>query len=198
MFSTLLFLLIIFFLLSKLNDILGMRIGFHIQRDTMNNDLGDCENTITEVKEGDGVLFPEYLNFNSDDFLNKATKAFEIIFKSYADGDTRTLRELLAPRIYRAFSMAIDDRKLRKEVLEGSIVRIISSEIIESSSSENDIFITTKFVTEQSNVLRSADGKILEGDPDFITTHTDVWIFSKKKTTDDPRWYLFEIKSEQE
>ena len=108
-----------------------------------------------------------------------------------------TLKELLAPRIFQAFSMAIKDRKSRNETLEGILVRFICTEIVSSDVSASDLFITVRFETEQSNVLKDGNGQIIEGNADFVETRTDVWVFSRKKDSTDPRWFLYEIKSEE-
>ena len=147
----------------------------------------DLERKIAEVSK-------IYRRFNHKDFVEKAKKAFEIIFIAYAKGDKKTLKGLLLPRIYNAFSLAIDDRNSRKEILEGSLIRFVKSEIIDISVSGNDIFITMKFDTEQSNVLKSESGEILEGNSDFLENRADIWVFCKDITSTDSRWFLCEIK----
>ncbi|MDR0556141.1 MAG: Tim44/TimA family putative adaptor protein [Holosporaceae bacterium] len=199
MFGILIFVFLTFYLVYKLNEILGMRVGCHIKKENLRD--FSSESTIQETPvshmDKDVVQVKKiYPAFNVDDFLKKAQKAFEIIFASYAKGDVRTLKSLLAPRIYHAFSMAIEDRKKRKETIEGILLRFISSKIEEISMTDNEIFITVRFETEQSNVLRSENGIVLEGNSDFVEKHTEVWIFSRKKGATDARWYLHEIKSE--
>jgi predicted lipid-binding transport protein (Tim44 family) len=137
-----------------------------------------------------------YPTFDAKDFLDKAQKAFELIFTAYSKGDTKTLKGLLSPRIFHAFSMAIEDRRKRHEMLEGILVRFVNSEIVGVSSEGDEIFITVQFETEQSNVLKSEDGTILEGNTDFVEKRTEIWLFCRKKSSNDSRWYLYEIKSD--
>ncbi|MDR0968447.1 MAG: TIM44-like domain-containing protein, partial [Holosporaceae bacterium] len=82
-----------------------------------------------------------------------------------------------------------------KETLEGILVRFVNSEVVDAETTDDDIFVTVKFETEQSNVLKSEDGTILEGDADFVENRVEVWAFSRKKSSTDSRWYLCEIKS---
>jgi predicted lipid-binding transport protein (Tim44 family) len=200
MFGLLLFVLLTFFLLSKLNEILGIKIGFQINKENiMDFTVADAqEKEISETDQKILDLKAVYSGFDSKDFLSRSQKAFEIIFCAYAAGNLKTLKELLCPRLFQAFSMAIEDRKSRGETLEGILVRIVNAEIVDSSICNNDILVTVKFTTEQSNVLKSKEGKIIEGNADFIETRRDVWVFSHKKTFRDPRWYLQEIKSEDQ
>jgi predicted lipid-binding transport protein (Tim44 family) len=178
--------------------VLGLRMGFHIKKD----DFHDFSNKSVPQETAASEIEKRFLqfkklcpSFNAMDFLQKAQKAFEIIFHAYSKGDVKTLKSLLSPRIFYAFSMAIEDRKKRGEVLEGVLVRFIHSEITGVSNVDDDLFVTVKFETEQSNVLKSKDGTILEGNADFVENRTEIWSFSRKKTSTDARWYLHEIKS---
>jgi predicted lipid-binding transport protein (Tim44 family) len=193
-----LFVILTFFLLIKLNEVLGIRVGFRIQKENLRsftNEETVQETTASEIDKKISQIKKLYHIFDANDFLGKSKKAFEMIFNAYSRGDVKTLKGLLSPRIFHAFSMAIEDRKKRGEILEGILVRFINSEIVEVNSSEDEMFITVKFETEQSNVLKSEDGAILEGNADFVENHTEIWLFSRKKSSSDSRWYLCEIKS---
>jgi predicted lipid-binding transport protein (Tim44 family) len=184
--------------MSKLNELFGIRVGFQINKENLQNfaTTDQEENSISEVNQKISKVVAIYPKFNPIDFLTKAQKAFEIIFQAYANEDLHTLKDFLSPKIFHAFSMAIEDRKVRKEVLEGILIRIISSEIIDSDSVNDDVFVTVKFATEQSNVLKSKNGEVIEGNSDFIETRTDTWSFVRKKSSTSSKWYLYEIKSE--
>jgi predicted lipid-binding transport protein (Tim44 family) len=137
-----------------------------------------------------------YPSFNHADFLDKASKAFGVIFSAYAEGDKDTLAQLLSGRIYDAFCRAIDDRNSRGEKLEGVLVRFIKSEIVDTKVDGDDLLASVKFVTEQSNALKNAKGEVLEGNLDYIEVRTDLWIFHREKSSSDPRWLLYEIKNQ--
>jgi predicted lipid-binding transport protein (Tim44 family) len=199
MISIIIFILITIFLVIKLGEVLGMRIGYRVDikhegyfsKDTQVEEVQPEKSDLdSKIRNISGV----YNSFNVLNFTEKAKKAFEIIFEAYAANDKRTLKNLLTPRLYDAFVLAIDDRISRKEVLEGVLVRFIKYEIIDANLSERDIFVKVKFVTEQSNVLKSGNGSVIEGNSDFIENRTDVWTFSRKKTSTDQMWYVYEIK----
>jgi predicted lipid-binding transport protein (Tim44 family) len=177
-----------------------MHIGFKAD---VKNDIFGSENTVEEVSSAVKMqekiqtvseIFP---TFNAEDFLDKAKKAFEIIFAAYAEEDKITLNDLLCQRMYSAFSMAIDDRKNKREKLEGVLVRFISAEIIDVAVKSNDVFLDVKFVTEQSNVLKNHLGEVIEGSSDYVETRTDIWTFSRKKISGNPKWLLYEIKNQE-
>ena len=50
--------------------------------------------------------------------------------------------------------------------------------------------VTVKYVSEQINVTRDAEGKVVEGNPDRIAEATDIWTFSRNTRSDDPNWIL--------
>lgn len=196
MFSLFLFICITVFLLMRLNDILGIHMGFkvHVEDDqtfSENSSVEEIrhdENRTTANNSSDN-----YAGFVPHDFLEKSKKAFEVIFEAYAKGDKRILKELLAPKLYNAFCMAIDDRNSRGETLEGILVRFMNAEVIDSSVNDDDAFITVKFVTEQSNVLKDRNGTVLEGDSDFVDKRIDTWVFARKRSSMSATWLLYEI-----
>lgn len=186
------------FLLFTLNKILGVEIGFKVEKENLRDFTEEAvEPKISDLEQKLKIISDCYKKFEAEDFLRKAEKVFSIVFSAYAQGDKSTLKDLLAPRTYNAFSMAIDDRKSRGEVLEGNLVRFVSMEILDAEKTDEDLLVTVKFVTEQSNVLKSSSGEVIEGDLDFVENRTDVWVFSRKIAATDSRWLLQEIKSEE-
>ena len=199
MFSLIFFMIITFFLIHKLDEMLGLRVGFSDNKQNRNDFFAEEESEIEETtvqplqKKLDEIA-AFYPRFERDDFLKKSRAAFEIIFKAYARGDKRSMKDLVSARVMEAFSRAIDDRNSREEKLEGNIERFISSEIIDASTSDESLFITVKFVTEQSNILRDRDNQIIEGAEDFVENRTDIWTFFRKKSASDNKWFLYELK----
>lgn len=196
MLLVLIFAIITVVLLVKLNEILGQKIGHNIPRENLRDFTKPKVEEVPASEKNENLVKKHFRNFDLSDFLEKAKKAFEIIFKAYAAEDKATLHDLLMPQIYTAFSKAIDDRHQRGEILEGAIVGFDSAEVTDVSVDNRTVFITVKFVTSQSNVLKSADGAVLEGSADFVESRTDVWVFSRKMNAADSKWYLYEIKSE--
>lgn len=197
MITIIVFAIVSFFLLMKLNEIIGIEVGFKISKENL-RDFSEADvKEISDVEKNLKVISSHYKKFDLDDFLKKSQRAFEMIFKAYSEGDKSTLKELLVPRTYQAFSMAIDDRNSRGEILEGNLVSFSKVELIDAKVENENIFVTVKFVTEQSNVLKTLDGKILEGSSDFVENRTDIWVFSRKIKSTDSKWFLYEIKSEE-
>ncbi len=128
--------------------------------------------------------------FTPESFLAGARAAFEIVVTAYAAGDTAALRPLLSDDVYEKFSGAIAARAKAKETLQTTLVGITSAEILEAELRGRDAVVTVKFVSEQINVTREAEGRIVDGDPSTVTTVTDIWTFSRNMRSRDPNWTL--------
>ena len=182
-------------LLVKLNDILGKAIGFSKAESDQSQDQAEQADT-TEIEEDSldiRKIKEYYKTFNEQTFLKTVNSVFTSVFDAYAKCDKDTLKELLSPKLYSAFQMAIDDRLSKKETLSGSVERIISSSIDSVKVDDNKIFVDVRFSSEQSSVLKDVSGKVIEGDPDFISTVQEVWTFVRPTDSTSKRWYLSEI-----
>jgi predicted lipid-binding transport protein (Tim44 family) len=128
--------------------------------------------------------------FDEEAFLGGARIAFEMIVGSYAQGDTATLKPLLAPPVYENFAAAIRNRDEAGERLETRIEAVRKVELIEASLNGRTALVTVKFTTEQVNVTRDKDGQVLDGAPDEPHEVVDIWVFARDARATDPNWQL--------
>ena len=129
-------------------------------------------------------------SFEPSRFLEGAKSAFEMIVGAYAQGDTATLRPLLANDVFDNFAAAIKGRHDAKQTLETTLIGIKSADILEARMEGRSAFVTVKFVSEQVNVTRNASGEIVDGEPNHVATITDVWTFARNTRSSDPNWAL--------
>jgi len=129
-------------------------------------------------------------NFEPESFVGGAKVAFEMVVAAFAGGDTKILRPLLSNDVFEDFSGAIKSRADNNETLESTLVSISEAEIIEAELQDKTAFITVKFVSEQINVTRNAEGEVVDGDPGEVTTVTDIWTFARNTQSRDPNWTL--------
>jgi predicted lipid-binding transport protein (Tim44 family) len=135
-------------------------------------------------------------NFDIKGFVEGARAAFDIIVAAYAQGDTRALRPLLSNDVYGDFSSAIEARKKAGETLETTLVGIDHAEILEAQVQSRTAFVTVKFISQQINVVRDSQGKVVDGDPDQMAQVTDIWTFARNTRSRDPNWTLVATRSE--
>jgi predicted lipid-binding transport protein (Tim44 family) len=133
--------------------------------------------------------------FDPNGFVQGARGAFEIIVNAFAAGDTATLRPLLSDEVYERFAEAIRQRVAAKETHETQLVSIKTAEIDEAELNGRTAFVTVKFISDQINVTRAADGKVVDGEPDHVVEKTDFWTFARNTRSQDPNWLLVATRS---
>lgn len=133
--------------------------------------------------------------FDANSFLGGARGAFEMIVHAFATGDSATLRPLLSDEVYERFSEAIRHRLEAKETHETTLVAIKSADIEDAELNGRTAFVTVKFISDQVNVTRAADGQIVDGEPDHIVEKTDFWTFARNTRSQDPNWLLVATRS---
>lgn len=133
--------------------------------------------------------------FDPKHFMTGAKAAYEMIVTAFAEGDRKTLKQLLSRDVYDSFAAAISERERNGESVEFKFVGITSSEIIEAELAGKNANITVKFVSDLITATRNRDGEVVDGDPTKIHDVTDIWTFSRDITSRDPNWRLVATSS---
>lgn len=130
--------------------------------------------------------------FDRSNFLTGARQAFQMIVAAFARGDTATLRPLLADDVYDQFAQEIRGRNAAGDTLESTVDAIESVDMVEARLDGRTAFVTVKFRTRQTNVVRNAAGEVIDGEPGHPVEVTDLWTFSRNTRAKDPNWVLVE------
>jgi predicted lipid-binding transport protein (Tim44 family) len=138
---------------------------------------------LTQIKLADAT-------FDELTFEKGARAAFEYIVAAFAAGERDKLRPLLNDEVYGNFEASIQAREAAGQKHETTLVRIKSAEIVEARMEGPTALLTVKYVSEQINATRDAEGKVVEGNPDRIADATDLWTFARNTRSDDPNWIL--------
>lgn len=133
-------------------------------------------------------------SFDEKVFLQGASAAFTMVVEAFARADTATLRPLLSDDVYDNFAGAIRERQTAGETLETRIDRIRDADVVEARLDGRTAFVTVKFVSDQMNVTRGADGAVVDGDADKVVEVTDIWTFARNIRSRDPNWLLVETR----
>ena len=136
--------------------------------------------------------------FDLDAFLAGGRAAFAMIVQAFADGDRNALRRLLAPEVFANFSAAIDAREARQESLTTELVSFRTITPVAAGMNGTFAEITLRFVTEQVNLLRDAQDRVIEGTPDRVIEVTDDWTFHRDPRAADPNWLLVATRTPEE
>ncbi len=217
--SIVFFAIVVLFLVFRLRGVLGRRTGQERYRDPFAPRSATpptrapmpgapaesrgpvIEGTATPVSEpaplaaGLAKLKSADRSFDEPAFLKGARGAFEIIVNAFAAGDTAALKPLLSGEVYSSFATAIQQRLGAKETLETNLMTVKDCDLVQAGVEDNAAYVTVKFVSDQVNVTRAADGKVIDGDPDRVVEKTDFWTFSRDTRSRDPNWQLVATRS---
>jgi predicted lipid-binding transport protein (Tim44 family) len=136
-------------------------------------------------------------SFDGKHFVAGARAAYEMIVTAYAEGDRRTLKNLLSRDVYDGFEAAIRDREAKGETTESRFVSIDKSDITDAELRGRTAQITIRFVSQLVSVTRDRDGAVIEGSPEKVTDVTDVWTFARDLSSRDPNWKLVATEAGQ-
>src|SRR5260370_38684398 len=113
-----------------------------------------------------------------------------------AKNDPGALRPPLAPPTYASFEAAIRGRAERKEKAETTLIGFEASDIAGASLQGSEAVVTVRFVSEQINVVRNADGQIIDGNPNEVQKVIDLWTFRRDTKSSYPNWLLIKTESD--
>jgi len=135
--------------------------------------------------------------FDPKHFLAGARPAYEMIVSAYADGDRRTLKNLLAREVYEGFEQAITEREKRGETVENRFVSIDETEITGAELRGRNAQVTVRFQSKLVSVTRDKSGNVVDGNAERVTDVTDVWTFARDTSSRDPNWKLIATEAGQ-
>jgi predicted lipid-binding transport protein (Tim44 family) len=135
-------------------------------------------------------------SFEPTGFAAGARAAFTTIVEAFAKGDTGPLRQLLDAQTFTSFDSAIRGRNERHEKAETTLIGFEASDIAAAEMQGSYAQVTVRFVSEQINVVRNADGQIADGNPNEVQKVVDLWTFRRDTKSSDPNWLLIKTESE--
>lgn len=208
------------FLVFRLRSVLGRRTGEEPRPPTdpfsRRSQDGEAEGKVIELPDrasgGEAAAAPDVTPqdplkaalvqikiadqaFDEAQFVAGARSAFEMVVHAYATGDTGLLRSLLSEEVFDRFAASIQARAEAGETLETTVIGVKSADIVEARLDGRTAYVTVSFVSEQVNVTRDADGRVIDGDPNQVSQGTDIWTFSRNTRSRDPNWILVATRS---
>ena len=123
-------------------------------------------------------------------FLEGAKQAYEMIVTAFAQGDRKTLKNLLDKDVYDGFEKAIADREAAGRKIDFTFVGLPKVEIAEAEIDRRDARIAIRFNAEVVQATRDKDGTIVDGDAEKVQTIADEWTFARSPKSRDPNWRL--------
>jgi predicted lipid-binding transport protein (Tim44 family) len=123
--------------------------------------------------------------------------AYEMIVMAFADGDRKTLKNLLSKEVYDGFNAAITERESRGEVVKSTFVGTEKIDITHASIRDSEEQITLRIISQLISATYDKEGKLIDGDAENVSEVDDIWTFSRDIRSRDPNWKLIATESEQ-
>jgi predicted lipid-binding transport protein (Tim44 family) len=143
------------------------------------------------------AIFAAAPDFDAKHFLTGARAAYEMIVNAYAEGDRRTLKNLLSREVFDGFEAAINEREKRGDTVESRFVSIDNAEITAAEVRGRNIQTTVRFQSKLVSVTRDKAGNVIDGNAEKVTDVTDVWTFARDVSSRDPNWKLVATEAGQ-
>jgi predicted lipid-binding transport protein (Tim44 family) len=135
-------------------------------------------------------------SFSPKQFVEGARAAYEMIVMAFADGDRKTLKNLLSNEVYEGFNSAITEREKTGETVKSTFVGIEKSEMKAAAVDGTEVTITMKMVTQLISATYNAAGEVIDGNADSVAEVKDQWTFARDTRSRDPNWKLVSTQSE--
>ena len=97
-----------------------------------------------------------------------------------------SLKDLLGREVYDGFEAAIRSASSAARRSRSRFVSIDAAEIIAAELRGKTAQVTVRFVSQLVSVTRDRSGAVIDGNPDKVTTVTDVWTFARDVSSRDP------------
>lgn len=130
--------------------------------------------------------------FDARHFLEGAKGAYEIVVTAFADGDRKTLRNMLGKELFEEFAAAINEREAKGLKMESRFVSVDKAEIKNAVLDGREARVTIDFVSQLVSATRDKDGNVVEGSAEALTEVEDLWTFARDVSSSDPNWKLVE------
>jgi predicted lipid-binding transport protein (Tim44 family) len=134
-------------------------------------------------------------DFDLDHFLAGARSAFEMILEAFSKGNLEPVRSFLADDVYRHFADALAQSEKDGETREADLISVAGCEALEVGMDGRIAKITVKFISEQTDIVKDSEGRIIAGDPGETVEIVDIWTFARDTRSRDPNWQLVATRS---
>ena len=141
-------------------------------------------------------LSSEIPGFSSDSFVDGASNAYEMILKNYADGNLKTIKNIISKDVYDGFNEAIKERKNKNKQLVNELIAFDKSDIIDAKIERKNVLLTVEFYSRIITYVLDENDQIIEGSKDNPISVIDQWTFKKVLKDKSPSWQLISTQSE--
>ena len=132
-------------------------------------------------------------NFSPAYFMDGAKAAYSMILEAFAAGDREQLESLLTPDVYAVYIQAIDAREADELTQVTDLGRLRKAMIKDSALDGKMARIEVLYESELTSALMDKEGNVVQGDPDILSSISEVWTFERDVKSGDVNWRLSDV-----
>jgi predicted lipid-binding transport protein (Tim44 family) len=136
-------------------------------------------------------------SFSPQDFLSGARGAYDMVVHAFAAGDSDALKSLMSPEAFANFESAIHARADAGHTTSTTVVSIDKATIVGAQLIGATAQLGVRFSAKLASVTRDTQGEVVDGSPDNVVEHIDLWTFARDVRSRDPNWQLTATESER-
>lgn len=133
-------------------------------------------------------------SFSIAHFMSGATAAYSMILEAYANGDRELLSDLLTDETYAIYEAAITAREEAGQTQITDLGRLKKASIKAAKTEGSIAHISVLYEADLTSALRDADGELVMGDPDVLSSVSEVWEYIRDMENDDLNWRLANVE----
>ncbi|MBS0294992.1 MAG: TIM44-related membrane protein TimA [Proteobacteria bacterium] len=194
--TILLFAVVAAFVLYKLYDVLGRRVGRQpedVERDLQARSAAETpapsEPVRTEVS-GLATLKSRDPGFDPVKFLEGAREAYQTIVKAFAAGDRAALKPLLAAAVDQSFEAAIAQRESEGRSQSAEFLQSPRADLERVDVDGDQARARVRFLAELRTRSKGPEGEAVD---DRRTA--ELWTFERTIGAADPTWLLSRVEA---
>ena len=129
-------------------------------------------------------------SFSPEAFLSGARAAYDMVVHAFAAGDSDALKSLMAPEAFANFESAIYARADAGHTMSTTVVSIDGATIAGAGLVGQTARLSVRFAAKLASVTRDSHGAVVDGSPNAVADHIDLWTFARDIRSRDPNWQL--------
>ncbi len=133
-------------------------------------------------------------SFSISHFMTGATAAYSMILEAYASGDRELLKDLLTPDTFGIYDDAITAREAKAQTQVTDLGRLRRASIKAARTEGSIGHIQVLYEADLTSALMDKDGAVVMGDPDVLSSVSEVWEFERDLKGDDMNWRLSAVE----
>ena len=133
-------------------------------------------------------------SFSIAHFMTGATAAYSMILEAYANGDRDLLKDLLTSETYALYDEAITAREAAGQTQITDLGRLRKASIQSAKTEGSIAHISVLYEADLTSALRDAEGELVMGDPDVLSSVSEVWEYERDMKGSDLNWRLANVE----